>query len=219
MWRCFSLVHLNSHWSLIFSTYVEVFLGISMDKAVLSNFLHVCGGVSQIPQNLNTPLLFSPRMWRCFLLPEGPAWECEIFSTYVEVFLCASSNRRYERNFLHVCGGVSESMMTKKDVARIFSTYVEVFLFTDGSVYGRSYFLHVCGGVSIGNTIIRNSTKFSPRMWRCFLWRAKARKIGAIFSTYVEVFLHRITSSRNILHFLHVCGGVSSSVRIKYKTM
>ena len=148
---------------------MEVFPSCLAQLNDFVDFLHVCGGVSWYIYGQGCLIEFSPRMWRCFSNPSEFEYSAFIFSTYVEVFPTTGRARVGMRDFLHVCGGVSESMMTKKDVARIFSTYVEVFLFTDGSVYGRSYFLHVCGGVSIGNTIIRNSTKFSPRMWRCFL--------------------------------------------------
>ena len=66
MWRCFSSSRACCCRDGIFSTYVEVFLLTSKASATRSNFLHVCGGVSEKYCELHKKAGFSPRMWRCF---------------------------------------------------------------------------------------------------------------------------------------------------------
>ena len=71
------------------------------------NFLHVCGGVSAPSLQDWAKLLFSPRMWRCFLPRSLVKQQDVIFSTYVEVFLLTLTQEDVLRDFLHVYGGVS----------------------------------------------------------------------------------------------------------------
>ena len=107
MWRCFQNAfdaHLDA---CIFSTYVEVFLLGALKTSIRRHFLHVCGGVSRRKAICIFTILFSPRMWRCFLITLLKVLGKVIFSTYVEVFLCASDARLFCAYFLHVCGGVS----------------------------------------------------------------------------------------------------------------
>ncbi len=93
----------------------------------------------------------------------------------------------------------------------IFSTYVEVFPTKALTFPAASDFLHVCGGVS-GNVITSTyATKFSPRMWRCFLVGEQSTGNYRIFSTYVEVFPFLKSENDKYDHFLHVCGGVSTT--------
>ena len=107
MWRCFQKAIDYSNLLIIFSTYVEVFLRHLKPRVLPKDFLHVCGGVSQTPLSLKVTVKFSPRMWRCFH-SYRPRINCvPIFSTYVEVFLLATSATYQGVDFLHVCGGVS----------------------------------------------------------------------------------------------------------------
>ena len=69
MWRCFPLKTSATPPSVIFSTYVEVFLLRRSWKRPSEDFLHVCGGVSVERLRISTTELFSPRMWRCFCDP------------------------------------------------------------------------------------------------------------------------------------------------------
>ena len=89
MWRCFLLLSKETFDASIFSTYVEVFPQKCKQEYHDDDFLHVCGGVSVSGSYKVSALPFSPRMWRCFQI----AWQREamqnIFSTYVEVFLCS----------------------------------------------------------------------------------------------------------------------------------
>ena len=154
------------------------------------NFLHVCGGVSLYCFNGRLGNRFSPRMWRCFRSSRSRSPPSSIFSTYVEVFLSVNGFSIRNRNFLHVCGGVSGYLIPflvdevfsprmwrcfrddrgTQTSENIFSTYVEVFLSINVLRLIVLNFLHVCGGVSNRNTKPENKGIFSPRMWRCFLW-------------------------------------------------
>ena len=69
MWRCFYLTLLKLGRYLVFSTYVEVFLRQFIIGNILLCFLHVCGGVSNLLDQLSVFQRFSPRMWRCFCFP------------------------------------------------------------------------------------------------------------------------------------------------------
>ena len=91
----------------------------------------------------------------------------------------------------------------------IFSTYVEVFPSLARLMPLCLHFLHVCGGVSSSLKIRIKAWKFSPRMWRCFLSYTLWTGEQTIFSTYVEVFLIQPCSTKDLVNFLHVCGGVS----------
>ena len=91
----------------------------------------------------------------------------------------------------------------------VFSTYVEVFLFGDLFLIVHIRFLHVCGGVSKVSIWFDGYTRFSPRMWRCFLIFRSQLCMRLVFSTYVEVFLRIIARLNSFMGFLHVCGGVS----------
>ena len=48
-------------------------------------------------------------MWRCFYKTTFDAGYLIIFSTYVEVFLSVLVTLAEAADFLHVCGGVSET--------------------------------------------------------------------------------------------------------------
>ena len=169
-------------------------------------------------------------MWRCFSNQGHNKHAKPIFSTYVEVFLHRKFGEVSIDYFLHVCGGVSDELDAHKKTMRfsprmwrcfclfllikslriIFSTYVEVFPWAATVAAADAYFLHVCGGVSLLATSAILARSFSPRMWRCFRPHRCSDRKAAIFSTYVEVFLHTLKSGLNRFHFLHVCGGVSS---------
>ena len=148
----------------------------------------------------------------------------------MEVFLLPKHFPGRCRNFLHVCGGVSDYIAIAgvklkfsprmwrcfwtgrllTPTKKIFSTYVEVFLNVLHVLIKIPHFLHVCGGVS---RMIRDRTNkniFSPRMWRCFLRLKTERRTLIIFSTYVEVFLTYVMWNPIRVDFLHVCGGVST---------
>ena len=155
-------------------------------------------------------LIFSPRMWRCFLKRVHRRTSGHIFSTYVEVFLLTLNalppipgfSPRMWRCFL-ATSPCSCSFF-------IFSTYVEVFLRTRYTGRKSVHFLHVCGGVSCFITLTYDPEQFSPRMWRCFYAQAVIIRPSSIFSTYVEVFLSPVLHTTGLLNFLHVCGGVSN---------
>ena len=132
---------------MIFSTYVEVFLGTLDWSHEPLHFLHVCGGVSRDTWRDAEACKFSPRMWRCFWNSVVDTEEIAIFSTYVEVFLRSLATSYLRPDFLHVCGGVSLANQMRASgrqfsprmwrcflrpfiaayAKSIFSTYVEVF--------------------------------------------------------------------------------------------
>ena len=148
MWRCFYHCQTISPSESVFSTYVEVFPFKGVVRQNTNRFLHVCGGVSLTRNTLTYLFLFSPRMWRCFLIQFFKVAHVVVFSTYVEVFLLNKLKYKIKRSFLHVCGGVSKSKQTQKSkegfsprmwrcfydggcvyaCLPVFSTYVEVFL-------------------------------------------------------------------------------------------
>ena len=215
MWRCFCWRVLKTNGTLIFSTYVEVFLDTANFTEEQQNFLHVCGGVSGVVHFLGGMTIFSPRMWRCFPLYRF-GWKANsIFSTYVEVFLSLYARSIAFSDFLHVCGGVSNRgfYVSERNIfsprmwrcfrigdgfagsGEIFSTYVEVFPSRIQTKTQRFHFLHVCGGVSLIYNEWFRDEKFSPRMWRCFQCLIETTLRLAIFSTYVEVFLSLFTLS------------------------
>ena len=147
-------------------------------------------------------------MWRCFYAQDRHHEQIRIFSTYVEVFPLIKRSITAGVNFLHVCGGVSQTNCVIENHKRfsprmwrcfqhdgdrgggktIFSTYVEVFPQHCMQPKHSHHFLHVCGGVS--NSFVKPVLLpgFSPRMWRCFRkWLGSLSSVE-IFSTYVEVF-------------------------------
>ena len=73
----------------------------------------------------------------------------------------------------------------------------------------NSGLLHVRGGVSFSTLNTAASEKSSPRPWRCFRARARLAHAHAVFSTSVEVFPTRSTTTMMQLSLLHVRGGVS----------
>ena len=100
---------------------------LSPARSLGCNFLHVCGGVSLALPPLDTPVVFSPRMWRCFPIQRSRL-DTRLFSP------------RMWRCFLKTFSGEYFDL--------IFSTYVEVFLGDIEELQAQIYFLHVCGGVS-----------------------------------------------------------------------
>ena len=108
----------------IFSTYVEVFPFLVLLSTDHIDFLHVCGGVSTLVDNLHGEHEFSPRMWRCFSALVLEERERKIFSTYVEVFLRRTALICESTDFLHVCGGVSQYFLLfnqKNIIYKVFS--------------------------------------------------------------------------------------------------
>ena len=87
MWRCFLFSGRARPGIAVFSTYVEVFLILSILDEDAVSFLHVCGGVSLMKKNIILSSEFSPRMWRCFSIGDCIPYHGRVFSTYVEVFL------------------------------------------------------------------------------------------------------------------------------------
>ena len=167
---------------------MEVFLGAGFGIDASLSFLHVCGGVSLTLMAFHLENVFSPRMWRCFRASGETTPKCDVFSTYVEVFLTYANGNILTLSFLHVCGGVSKLCLNCIFLTSVFSTYVEVFPCDRTTHLTEPCFLHVCGGVSKYPDIEPPENMFSPRMWRCFLAITLVDSGGHVFSTYVEVF-------------------------------
>ena len=73
-------------YTLVFSTYVEVFPSFVPCLSKVFGLLHVRGGVSLDKKREEYVDKSSPRTWRCF--GKGPTSKpaLPVFSTYVEVF-------------------------------------------------------------------------------------------------------------------------------------
>ena len=130
---------------------------------------------------------------------------------------------------LHVRGGVSFSTLntaaSEKSSPRpwrcfpaqapqaavpvVFSTSVEVFPTRSTGSPKTTCLLHVRGGVSIGRRNLVNRPRSSPRPWRCFSGKVTELCAQSVFSTSVEVFPTRSTTTMMQLSLLHVRGGVS----------
>ena len=102
--------------------------------------------------------------------------------------------------------------MTKGELKDVFSTCVEVFLGSGRCSCICICFLHVCGGVSKQNYFSCRGEPFSPRVWRCFLYNQFLFALAGVFSTCVEVFPLPTRFLMLSICFLHVCGGVSTTI-------
>ena len=91
----------------------------------------------------------------------------------------------------------------------VFSTSVEVFPHIQGLHVADEGLLHVRGGVSAHAHDSRTRTQSSPRSWRCFRGAFEETASWHVFSTSVEVFPTRSTTTMMQLSLLHVRGGVS----------
>ena len=90
---------------------MEVFLSADVDSLEARGFLHLCGGVSNPVLTRRASREFSPLVWRCFLTDKKKRRSHIVFSTCVEVFLRKAERQIFEKCFLHVCGGVSISVL------------------------------------------------------------------------------------------------------------
>ena len=154
--------------TLVFSTLVEVFLGLSIAHACASGLLHARGGVSSRNGKRANCIKSSPRSWRCFYpLMRAYCRDC-VFSTLVEVFLAAFDMCFCQKGLLHARGGVSRQCLTRRGGGWssprswrcfhiltdkvpyhwVFSTLVEVFLPILVSTTFSGCLLHARGGVS-----------------------------------------------------------------------
>ena len=147
-WRCFNYRRQFSQRELVFSTLVEVFLGLNICWLWFFRLLHARGGVSPSPVFIRVVGGSSPRSWRCFHEQASQAVMSAVFSTLVEVFpkaLCADCDGQC---LLHARGGVSSDyrhgVYRQRSSPRswrcfwhccfllrfliVFSTLVEVFL-------------------------------------------------------------------------------------------
>ena len=198
---------------------------------VCEGILHVCGGDPHYLHQDHHHQQYSPRMWRWSRLNSRIAFNCLVFSTYVEVILAERIKLLPLLSILHVCGGDPLNKQIKElqggysprmwrwswwkvriyVCLAVFSTYVEVIL-TFGILLMIYYcILHVCGGDP--QLINCQSLKklYSPRMWR---WSFKGVSIigfMCVFSTYVEVILYQVRRYKSPCRILHVCGGDPSS--------
>ena len=113
--------------------------------------------------------MFSPRMWRCFLLHRSCQEQECVFSTHVEMFLDARLQPHVRFSFLHACGDVSpvfavafnnETFSPRMwrcfyDCAalpaerKVFSTHVEMCPQNRLMRLQNLRFLHACGDVSL----------------------------------------------------------------------
>ena len=167
-WRCFQKKPGTHTRARVFSTSVEVFLIPCVEALLAGCLLHVRGGVSIPSTSLALSIRSSPRPWRCFHECRNAIRKSPVFSTSVEVFLCACCRRSSRMRLLHVRGGVSDMKALARDACRssprpwrcfylmnpsdifflVFSTSVEVFPRMSAMYCARSSLLHVRGGVS-----------------------------------------------------------------------
>ena len=147
---------------------MEVFPTTLILIAALMNFLHVHGGVSVYKAVNAIQKTFSPCAWRCFLVNASFYLLRPIFSMCMEVFLNITEEKYNPEDFLHVHGGVSNSVVmgtliilfspcawrcfspkrAKRRKRFIFSMCMEVFPNNVTLLPGPFDFLHVHGGVS-----------------------------------------------------------------------
>ena len=214
-WRCFYLGAWTTYLENVFSTHVEMFLDSVMRPPCTGSFLHACGDVSSIPDGYQPVWMFSPRIWRCFYIIATMLRYIRVFSTHVEMFLIPVDIPRTCIRFLHACGDVSSDLVTifipqefsprmwrcffpciaMNAILRVFSTHVEMFLLLQ---VRKNRFI-----------------MFSPRMWRCFALYPSLMIKYNVFSTHVEMFLYHPKQLTHKLRFLHACGDVSISLRVK----
>ena len=189
---------------------MEVFLGLETVFNQISCLLHVRGGVSEPSSTDTRPIRSSPRPWRCFHNHHFEVQAASVFSTSVEVFLRSGISRLKQIGLLHVRGGVSQSRTNCLITIIVFSTSVEVFLWRVLVSKSVMSLLHVRGGVSEIALVRLKRIKSSPRPWRCFYKQCGHRSTGRVFSTSVEVFLHKPRNCAYRGGLLHVRGGVSA---------
>ena len=171
---------------MVFSTYVEVILLQVQMETKLVGILHVCGGDPNIGLSGDGNVMYSPRMWRWSLFKFVQFIEIMVFSTYVEVILCANATGLLYQGILHVCGGDpiwvdsiglvagysprmwrwSWHKQLPQFKLHVFSTYVEVIPPTPIKHTIHEGILHVCGGDPLLEIKIINFARYSPRMWR-----------------------------------------------------
>ena len=154
-------------------------------------------------------------------------FQLTVFSTYVEVILYTAYWQGWQEGILHVCGGDpalnttpskydrysprmwrwSQSNKNSADFLAVFSTYVEVILNKEVRQENMHSILHVCGGDPKNGEREADFIRYSPRMWRWSYGTFWDFLAGVVFSTYVEVILHKTTSYYSRQGILHVCGG------------
>ena len=104
MWR-WSYSSLNAHsGTLVFSTYVEMILSVTLIFPSTLSVLHVCGDDPKASRLLTVASGCSPRMWRWSYDYDPYLLEVEVFSTYVEMILTRSQFPLTMLCVLHVCG-------------------------------------------------------------------------------------------------------------------
>ena len=116
-WRCFLSFGTATTPARVFSTCVEVFLQAEQMPELAERFLHVRGGVSGNDKRAEFIRKFSPRAWRCFSRKSTPRQASTVFSTCVEVFLMAQIGAEAGASFLHVRGGVSPLLTSRKGLS------------------------------------------------------------------------------------------------------
>ena len=89
----------------VFSTYVEVILGIFCQIVLHTCILHVCGGDPTSDNVIRSIDWYSPRMWRWSQWHVMALKQVLVFSTYVEVILLLYVESWNFQSILHVCGG------------------------------------------------------------------------------------------------------------------
>ena len=157
---------------------------------------------------------YSPRMWRwSYVNPKAEA-QIKVFSTYVEVILFTRLHKRDWNSILHVCGGDPNKLwkavtdckysprmwrwschkFSHSTRIAVFSTYVEVIPWIAPPEALPFCILHVCGGDPVIGQFGGSKSAYSPRMWRWSLERQALNSSSLVFSTYVEVILHLMTS-------------------------
>jgi len=91
----------------------------------------------------------------------------------------------------------------------VFPTFVGVFPSSAISSQSCSSLPHVRGGVSRFGRRLFGTIQSSPRSWGCFSAAKSAKTFGAVFPTFVGVFLTCTRPSSACPSLPHVRGGVS----------
>ena len=230
--------YVKSTW--VFSTYVEVILGIYTGDISEVSVLHVCGGDPTSTWFSAKMPKCSPRMWRWSLMKRYEFHDLGVFSTYVEVILESSFLRYLLGGVLHVCGGDPWTLDPSRfsswcsprmwrwswllEIVQalliVFSTYVEVILYFLLFIFLVECVLHVCGGDPQPLPLALVYALCSPRMWRWSLPLRYSNRRSLVFSTYVEVIPKTRAEVSKTYRVLHVCGGDPNTIKaVKEKNL
>ncbi len=208
LWGCFLRQASGHDAGVVFPTPVGVFPVTGLVAYMGARLPHACGGVSTLMPEATKRRESSPRLWGCFYISARQAWGDAVFPTPVGVFLLIVVSAEPEPSLPHACGGVSPcaaavaistassprlwgcffNLWRAYDRESVFPTPVGVFLASASGRMAACSLPHACGGVSPVRVHHAAANESSPRLWGCFLTRAKGCSSAGVFPTPVGVF-------------------------------